>query len=33
MKYINIIESFYPSLSKQEKKVADYLLEEQGKIS
>ena len=33
MKYINIIESFYPSLSKQEKKVADYILEEKGKIS
>lgn len=27
MKYINIIKSFYPSLSKGEKKVADYVLE------
>ncbi len=33
MKYINVIESFYPSLSKQEKKVASYILEEKGKIS
>lgn len=33
MKYINIIESFYPSLSKQEKKVADYIFEKKGQIS
>ena len=33
MKYINIIESFYPSLSKQEKKIADYIFEKKGKIS
>ncbi len=33
MKYINVIESFYPSLSKQEKKVANYIMEEKGKIS
>lgn len=33
MKYINIIESFYPSLSKQEKKVADYIFEQKGQIS
>lgn len=33
MKYITIIKSFYPSLSKQEKKVADYILEKKGQIS
>ena len=33
MKYINTIESFYPSLSKQEKKIADYIFEKRGKIS
>lgn len=33
MKYINIIESFYPSLSKQEKKVANYIFERRGQIS
>ena len=33
MKYINIIESFYPSLSKQEKKIADYIFEKKGQIS
>lgn len=32
MKYINIIESFYPSLSKQEKKIADYIFEKKGKM-
>lgn len=32
MKYIAIIKSCYPSLSKAEKKVADYILEEKGKI-
>ncbi len=32
MKYINIIESFYPSLSKQEKKIANYMFEEKGKV-
>lgn len=32
MKYINIIESFYPSLSKQEKKIADYIFEKKGQI-
>lgn len=33
MKYINIIESFYPDLSKQEKKVADYIFEKKGEVS
>lgn len=32
MKYISIIKSYYPSLSKTEKKVADYILAEKGKI-
>lgn len=32
MKYISIIKSYYPSLSKTEKKVADYILKEKGKI-
>lgn len=32
MKYIAMIESFYPSLSKTEKKIADYMIEEKGKI-
>lgn len=32
MKYIAIIKSCYPSLSKAEKKVADYILQEKGKI-
>ncbi len=32
MKYISIIESCYPSLSKSEKKVADYILAEKGNI-
>ncbi|AWK50770.1 MurR/RpiR family transcriptional regulator [Clostridium beijerinckii] len=32
MKYIAIIKSCYPSLSKTEKKVADYILKEKGKI-
>lgn len=32
MKYIAIINSYYPSLSKTEKKVADYIIEERGKI-
>lgn len=32
MKYIAIIKSCYPSLSKAEKKVADYILKEKGKI-
>ena len=33
MKYFTTVESFYPSLSKQEKKVADYILEKKGQIS
>lgn len=33
MKYITTIKSFYPSLSKQEKKVADYIIEKKGQIS
>ena len=33
MKYITTIKSFYPSLSKQEKKVADYILDKKGQIS
>ena len=32
MRYIAIIKSCYPSLSKAEKKVADYILKEKGKI-
>lgn len=32
MRYIAIIKSCYPSLSKTEKKVADYILKEKGKI-
>lgn len=32
MRYITIIKSCYPSLSKAEKKVADYILKEKGKI-
>lgn len=32
MRYINIIQSFYPSLSKGEKKVADYVIEEKDQI-
>ena len=32
MRYIAIIKSCYPSLSKSEKKVADYILKEKGKI-
>lgn len=32
MKYISIIESFYPSFSKQEKKVADFILEKQKEV-
>ena len=32
MKYIAMIESFYPSLSKTEKKIANYMIEEKGKI-
>lgn len=32
MKYIAIIKSCYPSLSKAEKKIADYILQEKGKI-
>jgi len=32
MKYISIVKSCYPSLSKTEKKVADYILKEKGKI-
>lgn len=32
MRYIAIIKSCYPSLSKTEKKVADYILKERGKI-
>lgn len=33
MKYISLIESFYPSFSKQEKKVADYIISEKGNVS
>ncbi|WP_300379503.1 MurR/RpiR family transcriptional regulator [Clostridium sp.] len=32
MKYIAMIESCYPSLSKSERKVADYILTERGNI-
>ncbi len=32
MKYISVIESFYPSFSKQEKKVADFILSEQNDV-
>ena len=32
MKYIRMIESCYPSLSKSEKKVADYVMLEKGNI-
>ena len=32
MKYIAMIESCYPSLSKSERKVADYILSERGNI-
>lgn len=32
MKYITIIDSFYPSLSKTEKKVADYVKKEKDQI-
>lgn len=32
MKYITIIDSFYPSLSKTEKKVADYVKKEKNQI-
>lgn len=32
MKYIAIINSCYPSLSKTEKRIADYFLDEKGKI-
>ena len=33
MKYLSIIESFYPSFSKQEKKVADFILKEKDGVS
>lgn len=33
MKYVNMIKSFYPSFSKQEKKIADYILNERESIS
>lgn len=33
MKYISIINSFYPNFSKSEKKIADYFLKEEGNIS
>lgn len=32
MKYISLIQTFYPSLSKQEKKIADFVLEKKDKI-
>lgn len=32
MKYLTMIDSFYPSLSKTEKKVADYVKSEKDKI-
>ncbi len=32
MRYINIIQSFYPSLSKGEKKIADYVMEEKDQV-
>lgn len=32
MKYISLIKSYYPSLSKSEKKVADYILIEKEKL-
>ena len=32
MRYIAIIKSCYPSLSKSERKVADYILQEKGNI-
>lgn len=32
MRYISTIKSYYPSLSKTEKKVADYFIEQKGEI-
>jgi DNA-binding MurR/RpiR family transcriptional regulator len=32
MKYITLIESFYPGLTKSEKKVADYIIREKEQI-
>ncbi len=32
MRYISIIRSFYPSLSKGEKKIADYVMEQKDQI-
>lgn len=32
MKYITLIQSFYPSFSKQEIKVADYVIKEKDAI-
>lgn len=32
MRYISIIQSFYPSLSKGEKKIADYVIAEKDQI-
>lgn len=32
MNYFNLIESFYPSLTKSERKVADYVLNEKSNI-
>lgn len=32
MKYIATIKSYYPSLSKTEKKVADYFIEQKGEV-
>lgn len=33
MKYISLIESFYPSFSRQEKKIAEFILNEKDNIS
>lgn len=33
MKYISLIQTFYPSLSKQEKKIADFVLEKKIKFA
>lgn len=32
MKYITLIESFYPSLTKSEKKVADYIIDQKDQV-
>lgn len=33
MKHISLIQTFYPSFSRQEKKIADFIMSDENSVS